>query len=67
VKRALSAFADRFAARGIADMALQPRLGILPNRRPWTRVAGCDHFAGHRQNLTTAAISVAAARQKLEV
>jgi hyperosmotically inducible protein len=64
VNRAFLAFADRFAARGIADMALQPRLGILSNRRAWTRAVGCDHFDGHRQDLTVAAINIAAARKK---
>jgi hypothetical protein len=64
VKRAFLAFADRSAARGIADVALQPRLGILSDWRAWTRVAGRDHFDGHRQNLTVAATRIAAARHK---
>jgi hypothetical protein len=67
VNRAFLAFADCFAARGIADMALQPGLGILSNRGAWAGVAGCDHFDGHRQDLTVAAIKIAAARKNLEV
>jgi len=37
--------------RGAANLALQWRLGVLPERRPWTSAFGAHNPCGYRRHL----------------